>query len=293
MKMKRVLLYIGMIFVVQAAWSQGIFSIEALSNMERAFAEAEAGAGADTEFTARDEYYLGRATAAVILARYRPYTGNSKLTSYVNKICRTLAINSPQPEMYNGYHVYILDSPEYNAFATLGGHILITKTLIEAAPSEDALAGIIAHELAHIQLKHGLAMIANLKLNDQITAMADRAAVLAGKDTAAVKRAVEFRNSVNALFDTMLLNGYSQIQEFEADKEAARLMGIAGYNPGAYVEMLKVLQLVQSTREGGFNSTHPSPEQRIANMAGVISHSYYPDTISYRLSRFMKILGKR
>jgi len=287
----RVLLFIGIIFFVQMAWSQGRLTDEALSNMEKAFAEAEAGA--EAEFTAQDEYYLGRATAAVILAYYRPYSGNRELTNYVNKICRTLAINSPQPDIYNGYHVIILDSPEYNAFATPGGHILITKALIEAAPSEDALAGIIAHELAHIQLRHGMSIIVNMKLNDQITAMADRAAELAGKDSPAVKSAVEFRSSVNALFDTMLLDGYSQIQEFEADREAARLLAAANYNPGAYVEMLKVLQRVQRSREGGFNNTHPSPEQRIANMAGVISHTYYRDTFSYRSARFRKITGNR
>jgi len=289
-KKKQVLLYISIFFIVQTSWPQGRFTdgamAEALSNMDKAFAET------DAELTAKDEYYLGRATAASILARYRPYTGNRELTNYVNKICQVIAINSPLPEIYNGYHVVILNSTEYNAFATPGGHILITKALIEAAPSEDALAGIIAHELAHIQLRHGIALIDSMKLNDQFSAIADRAADFAGRNSPTVKKTTEFRNSVSALIDGILLNGYSQAQEFEADKQAARLLTTAGYDPWAFIEMLNVLILVQRKQAGGFNKTHPSPEQRIARLEGTIVRRNVNDALSYRTSRFKKIVKR-
>jgi predicted Zn-dependent protease len=66
----------------------------------------------------------------------------------------------------------ILDSRELNAFSTPGGHIFITKGFIDIIPSEDALAGIIAHELAHVMLKHGLKILDNMKITNEAGIMA-------------------------------------------------------------------------------------------------------------------------
>jgi predicted Zn-dependent protease len=251
---------------------------DAFADMDKAFSST------DSEFTLEDAYYLGRAVAANILAVYKPYTQNPALTQYLNHICQTLVINAPQAVSFNGYHVIILDSPEYNAFATPGGHIFITKKLVEAAASEDMLAAIIAHELAHILLKHGIAIINDMKLSDEMTATANRAADLAGKDNAAAKRLMLFRDSVTKTIDTMLKNGYSQSQEFEADREAMTLLLKSGYDPAALQDMLKVLQQVQKSQKGGFNTTHPTPADRIANVENVRYRTQ--DTRKYRAPRF-------
>ena len=126
---------------------------DALAGMERALTEAV------SEPTLQDLYYLGRAVAANILAVYKPYTGNPDLTRYLNLICQAIVVNNPTIGLFNGCAVLILDSPELNAFASPGGHILVTKGLVESAASEDMLAAIIAHELAHVKLKHGMAII--------------------------------------------------------------------------------------------------------------------------------------
>ncbi|MDR0324377.1 MAG: M48 family metalloprotease, partial [Treponema sp.] len=122
---------------------------------------------AQEDFTPEQEYYIGRAVAANILSQYRLWNGNPALTAYLNNICAAITINSNPPEgdVFNGYHVAILDSTEINAFATSGGHILITRGLISAAKSEDALAAVIAHEVAHIQLKHSLKAIKESREN--------------------------------------------------------------------------------------------------------------------------------
>jgi len=238
-------------------------------------------------FTPEDEYFLGRAVAANILARYRPYTRNQQLIIYLNSICQTLVINSSRPEIFNGYHVMILDSPEYNAFATPGGHIFVTKALVEAATSEDTLAAIIAHELAHITLRHGLNMIDDMKINDEIAEMAKQAAAFVGPNNAGAQKALAMRNSVSGIIDTMLKNGYAKPQEFEADKTASALLAAAGYDPSAMVDILKVLQKVQGGHSGGFNSTHPSPTERIANAGNPGMLYRVPDTRRYRTSRFI------
>jgi predicted Zn-dependent protease len=244
------------------------------------------------EMTMEDAYYLGRAVAANILAVYRPYTQNPELTSYLNRICNTIAINSPQPEMFNGYHVIILDSPEFNAFATPGGHILITKGLVDAAANEEILAAVIAHEFAHVILLHGVSIVADMRLNDALTATADRAAGIAARESQEAARAALFRSSVIKLADAMIKNGYSQAQEFEADNTAITLLAAAGYNPGALVELLKVLQRVQSSQKGGFNSTHPSPASRLVNAEKMNNRYLIQDTGSYRVPRFKRTLGK-
>jgi len=251
---------------------------DAFSDMDKAFNNLEA------EYTLEDEYYLGRAVAANILSAYKPYTQEPALTQYLNRICQTLVINSPQAVSFNGYHVIILDSSEYNAFATPGGHIFITKKLAEAAASEDMLAAIIAHELAHILLKHGIAIINDMKLTDEMTAAANRAANFADKNNAAAKQLMLFRDSIATTMDTMLKNGYSRSQEFEADREAVAILLRSGYDPAALQDMLKVLQRVQKSQKGGFNTTHPSPADRIANVENLRYRTQ--DTRKYRIPRF-------
>jgi predicted Zn-dependent protease len=263
-------------FVTPDTHGQDFFN-DALSDMERAFNPSEP--------TLEDAYYLGRAVAANIFAVYRPYTQNPGLTRYVNRICQTLVINSSQPVAFRGYYVIILDSPEYNAFASPGGHIFLTRRLVEAATSEDVLAAVIAHELAHIILKHGLGMISDMGLSSEMAAVAERAADFSGNSPAA-QRLMIFRGSVTSIIDTMMKNGYSQPQEFAADREAMAILAASGYDPGALVDMLRILQRAQRTQRGGFNATHPTPEQRIANVEGVARQYRIQDTRSYRVPRF-------
>jgi len=253
-------------------------SRDALSNMDRAITSANA------EVTPADAYYLGRAVAANILAVYKPYTRNAELTRYVNRICQALAINSSRPVAYNGYHVIILDSAEFNAFATSGGHIFITKGLVELAASEDMLAAVIAHELAHIILKHSIDTINEVRFTDEMMATASRAADIAAKNSVNAGQLLYFRESITRTVDTLMKNGYSQTQEFNADWEAMVILAYSGYDPSALIEVLRVLQKVQASQKGGWYTTHPSPRERIANLEKLRYRA--PDTRKYRTSRF-------
>jgi Zn-dependent protease with chaperone function len=268
-------------FVEEGRLANGENPDDMLFRMGRFFMETE------TTPTPEDEYYLGRAVAANILAAYKPYTKNKALTLYLNRICQALVINSPRPVIYNGYHLMILDSPGYNAFASPGGHIFITRGLVEAAPSEDALAGIIAHELAHIILRHSISMIDDMKLDmeleEELNAMAQEAASYANREN---KRIAAFRSSVNEFFALMVKSGYSQPQEFEADKAAVALLAATGYDPAGLAEILKVLSKVRRNNSGGFMSTHPAISERITNMEKEILPYRVTNTRSFRVSRF-------
>jgi len=257
---------------------------EALAEMERAFAAA------DAEPTLEDAHFLGRAVAAHIFAMHEPYR-NPELTRYVNLICQVLVINSPRPVAFRGFFVTVLDTPEFNAFATPGGHIFLTRGLVEAAESEDMLAAVIAHELAHVMLDHGLSMIREMAFVDDAARMARRAADFAGGGAEA-ERLMDFRDSVSAIFDALVRNGYSREQEFAADRKALELLAAAGYNPEALLYMLRILEQRQGENPGGLLDTHPSPAERIANVETALRQMgawtwQTRDTGAYRRARFI------
>ena len=249
---------------------------------------SRAVSSAAEEITPEQEYYIGRAVSANLLTSYKIWNGSPALTAYVNFICNAIVINSPRPDIYNGYHAAILDSNEINAFATSGGHILITRGLINAAKTEDALAGVIAHEVAHIQLQHSIKAIKTSRITQALLVTGTSAAGAAtGYDVNELTDI--FNESVGEIVTTLVNNGYSQTQEFDADNTALSLMASAGYNPSGLIDMLRELNNVQRGSSGGFNKTHPSPAQRISNAEKTLAGFSIPDTSSYRRARFTAI----
>jgi len=254
-------------------------------NVANAISQSARAIGtAAEEITPEQEYYIGRAVAANILTTYTLYNGNPALTNYLNLICAAITINSPRPDVYNGYRVAILDSTEINAFATSGGHIFVTRGLISAARSEDALAAVIAHEVSHIQLQHSIKAIKSSRITQAILVTGTSAAGAAiGMDVNELTDV--FNETVGEIVLTLVNNGYSQSQEFEADDTAMRLLASAGYNPAGLLDMLNALRSVQ-TSSSGFGKTHPTPERRITNAQRSIGSFSVTDTSSSRQARF-------
>jgi len=271
----------------QAAGATGLINsnwASAISSSARAI-----GAAAE-EITPEQEYFIGRAVAANILTNYRLWTGNSTLTAYLNNICAAITINSPRPSIFKGYFVAILDTNEINAFATPGGHIFITRGLLNVTRSEDALAAVIAHEVAHIQLMHGIKAIRNSRITQALVVTGTSAASAAGLDVGQLTSV--FNESVGEIVNTMTRNGYSQVQEFEADTAAMRLMASAGYNPSGLITMLEALRSAQSSN-AGFGRTHPTPAQRITNANRTVSSFRVTDNSSQRQARFSSATRNR
>ena len=237
------------------------------------------------QITPEQEYYIGRAVAANVLSMYKIDNSKPKMVLYINKICNALLVNSPRPEIFNGYHVNILDSDEINAFATPGGHIFLTRAIIATTSSEDTLAAVIAHEISHIQLEHGLKAIKNSRITQALTATGSTA-VNVGTGVDVEELAGTFGLSVDEIVTTMVTKGYSRSQEYDADSTAMALMSLAGYEPSSLVDMLKVLEKNQGEHPGGFNKTHPTPAQRITNAQKTAGKYKVPDTRSFRTARF-------
>jgi predicted Zn-dependent protease len=266
----------------QIAGATGVIdknTANAISNSSKAVGTAA------EEINPEQEYYIGRAVAANILSTYKLWNGKPALTAYLNNICAAITINSPRPDVFNGYHVAILDSNEINAFATSGGHIFITRGLINAAKSEEALAGVIAHEIAHIQLQHSIKAIKTSRITQALMVTGTNAAgAAAGMNVNQLTDV--FNESVGEIVQTLVNNGYSKNQEFDADNTALSLMASAGYNPQGLIDMLKELNSVQGKTTGGFNKTHPTPAQRIANAEKSVSKYKVANTSAGRRARF-------
>lgn len=236
------------------------------------------------QITPENEYYIGRATAAIILNDYNLYN-EPNLTKYLNKICGAITINSEKPDLYNGYYVAVLDSDEINAMATPGGHILITRGLLKCTSNEEELASVIAHEIAHIQKQHSISAIKTSRFKDLSLNVASLA--INESDNDEVKQMMSvFGDSVDDVVSSLVLNGFSQEQEFEADSYALELLNNAGYNPHSIVNMLKTLEQNQANHKRGFVKTHPEPKKRIKKIEKELNSYSKSKTQEERISRF-------
>ena len=246
---------------------------------------SEALSKANEDIPPEEAYYLGRAVAGKVFGSYKRYK-NTALDTYLNEICTALVINSKDPVLYNGYHVAVLDSNELNAFSTPGGHILITKGLVKCSNSEDSLAAVLAHEIAHIQLKPPLSAIKTSR-NLEVLANAANTA-MKGKESEAA-----FAKCVDSITDNFS-SGYSQQNEFNADTTALRLLNDTGYDPKAMLDMLKLLDANTNENSTGFGKTHPSPKLRIANVqTGLQAYTSLVDSSSAaRQKRYDAVMKK-
>ncbi len=217
--------------------------------------------GASEDITQEQEYYIGRSVAATVLGRYKLHK-DPKLTEYVNSVGALLVVNSAQPEIYGGYHFSVLDSKEINAFATPGGFIFITKGLLKICKNEDELAAVLAHEISHVQLRHGVESIKDSRWTSITTTLGTQAAKKYGsKELAELTQT--FEDSVDDIVKTLVVNGYSREYEYQADEYALGIMKKSDYVDAAMLTMLTKMQDRLKNDTQGFASTHPAPFERI------------------------------
>ena len=247
------------------AVSQGAISEEEASSINRS---AKAVARTFEDFTPAQEYYVGRSVGARILLKYQVKDIDS-MNRYINSVGQAVALASTRPETFGGYHFLALDSNEINAFAAPGGFVFVTTGMLRLCRTENELAAVLAHEIAHVELKHGLQAIRKSRVTSALTILAaEGARRFGGRELAELTDL--FEGSVSDVVLTLTNNGYSRQFEREADRAAARTLVRAGYDPGALLSVLD--RMKTRLRPGGpdFAKTHPDPADRIADLAPVI-----------------------
>ena len=241
------------------------------------------------DFTPEQEYYIGRAVGAVVLSKYPAYA-NTQVNQYINTLGQTLAAASNKPEIFGGYHFVVLDSDDINAFATPSGLIFVTRGLIRCCPTEDALAAILAHEIGHVQLRHGMQSIEKARVTEALTVLAQEGAKTLGSREVA-QLAETFSGAISDIANSMINNGYSRTFEYQADQASVVLVLRVGYNPEGLVDMLTVME--KKLKPGGldFAKTHPAPRDRITEIQSH-NQTFTPvATPNIRQERFLKAIG--
>lgn len=214
------------------------------------------------DFTPEQEYYIGRTVGAIILQKYRPYT-NQSANQYVNILGQSISRASDRPQTYGGYHFLIQDSNEINALAAPGGFIFVTRGLLRCCRSEDALAGVLAHEISHVQEKHGVQAIKKSRITSALTTIGVEGAKNFGSSELASLTST-FEDSITDITSTLINNGYSRSFENSADEHAVNIMRRIGYDPHGLIDMLKIMQTSLISGRNDFGQTHPKPADRIA-----------------------------
>ena len=262
---------------------------------------------AKQDLTPENEYYVGRSVATNLLsrARYRYVDADAfasgelgPATAYVNAVGNVLAaaaMGAPRaddrPSPIGGWHFVIVDDDTINAFAAAGGFILVNKGLIKAASSEDELAAVLAHEIAHTVRGHALGSIKKARMAGVYKEMLDSTVELDAKQLGTLTKA--FEGAMDDMINSLVVKGYSRDTEFEADRVGLAIFAAAGYDPPMYIRLLERLEAKQGghAKGGGFSSTHPSAKDRIAKLKAQADQLGSKAAPKVRTTRFLAAIA--
>lgn len=220
------------------------------------------------------EKTLGEGLALEGFKRYGLPVNDDHVQNFVNQLGNALAMNSNRPDI--PYYFVVIKSPLMNAFSCPGGIVFISSGLVKSMKSEAQLAGVLAHEIAHVSQKHAIKTIQQgqfLQGVSQITT-----AGMKGED------GKKFREAIGSLSNTLFDTGLSHQMEYEADRLSMQTAYRTGYSPEAMIEVLKILQKHQkgATVKGSWYGTHPPLNKRIAKLRTELKA--YPDWKELRFS---------
>ena len=223
-------------------------------NLNRLLDTAKNLGQASTEINEQQEVEIGKEYASLLLGA-APLLDNAEVQRYVNRVGRWLSINSERPDL--NWQFGVLDSPNVNAFATPGGFVLVTRGLMVRLRNEGELAGVLAHEIAHVVKKHHLAALR------KGAGMQAGANILA--DFASRGRNQMITDKLISGMKEVMLRGLDKDDELESDRMAVVLAARAGYDPYGLPATLQMLQSM-SPGDSGLAllfATHPAPTDRL------------------------------
>ena len=219
--------------------------------------------------TVKEEEDLSR-KFLVIVKKHFPVVEDSIVVDYINRLGKKLLSAIP-PQPFT-YHFYVLNEHVFNAFATPAGHIFIHSGLIEALQSEDELAGIMAHEIAHVTNRHISQKIDRSKKVQLATLAGMVAGAFLGAGGAGAAASSALSVGSMAAGQSVMLS-YSRDDEFEADSSGLSILTQAGYDGSGLLSGLKIIRSKQwfgSEQIPTYLSTHPASEERIINLTNWI-----------------------
>jgi Zn-dependent protease with chaperone function len=207
-------------------------------------------------FSVSQDIEIGK-QSALEAERQLPLLNNRSVDSYLNRIVQKLAAVAPGAKY--PYQVKTVNATEINAFALPGGPMYVNRGLIEVARNEAELAGVLAHEMTHVALRHGTHQASKAYLSKAGLGILGG---LIGKPTGGTARVLNTIGGVG--LNTVFLK-FSRDDEYEADQVGAQMLAKAGYDPLAMATLFELLRAEQGRNPGKveqFFSDHPSPANR-------------------------------
>lgn len=217
----------------------------------------------------RQEIALGLQAAPRMAQQYGGLLPDQRAQDRVDEICVALVTRTAVQKTPYEFECHVLaDEQTVNAFALPGGQVFLTAGLLERIETEGQLAGVLAHEIAHVVARHGVEHLAKARLTEGLTG----ASVLATYDPDIPAS----RNSaaVAALIGEMVDLRFGREDELESDRLGVRFMADAGYDPRSLVEVMRILERGGGAGRPELWSTHPGQEGRIERIEAAIQETF-------------------
>jgi Zn-dependent protease with chaperone function len=235
-----------------ARWAAWLLALALVATPLATFAQTQIKYHSN-KYSPSDDVKVGRQAAAEAEQQF-PLLRDSEVQSYVESVGQRLVAAIP-PEFQHPefrYYFKVINASDINAFALPGGPMYVNRGMIQAARSEGEMAGVMAHELSHVALRHGTAQATKAQKYGLLAGIAGIAGtIFGGPGLGQVAQ-----GSVGVYFLK-----FSREYETEADLLGARIMANAGYDPRELANMFQTIQR-QGGGGGGFFSDHPSPANR-------------------------------
>ena len=218
------------------------------------------------------EVRMGREAAAEV-DRQAKFVDDPVITEYVNRVGQNIVLHSDAKVPFT---IKVIDSDEVNAFALPGGFFYVNKGLLLAADNEAELAGVMAHEIAHVAARHAV--------ENQTKASLLEYAALGGSIFLGGIPGLIYQNTAGIGLLGIFMK-FSRGAEEEADKLGVQYMYAAGYDPGAMATMFEKLE-AKNKKKPGFISrafaSHPAPPDRRASSLALAAR--FPENEEYVIS---------
>ena len=204
-------------------------------------------------FSKEQDVQLGREASKQVLQQYQPVQ-NQFLQNYLNQIGQRLASTPEARKSGFPFNFTLLNDKSVNAFALPGGPMFVFTGLLNEADNEAQVAGVMAHEMSHVILRHGTNQASKANLI-QLPAM------LAGMAAGGSMMGQLAQLGIGLGANSVLLK-FSRTAEEQADALGAQMMSEAGYNPIEMARFFEKLEAEGGSRGPQFLSSHPNPGNR-------------------------------
>ena len=220
--------------------------------------------------TKEQEIALGLQSAPELTQQFGGLHPDQEAQAYLDQVCQDIISSSQASETEYPFECNLLDDPQtINAFALPGGPVFITSALFNQLETEGQLAGVMAHEIGHVVARHSAQQIARQQLAQGLSG----AAVIATYDPNDPR--TQQTAQVALLISQVVNMRFGREDELQSDSLGVRFMADAGYDPRAMLRVMEILaQASEGNRPPEFFSTHPNPENRIANIEQAIAEEF-------------------